>query len=79
MLTDIKIGQYFPANSILHKLDARFKIVSLLFLIVGIFLGWVIYYFTVGELIMRLAKKIIMWIKKLKLKENSKFLPIIYK
>lgn len=38
MLTDIKIGQYFPANSILHKIDARFKIVSLLFLIVGIFI-----------------------------------------
>ena len=23
MLTDIKIGQFFPANSLLHKLDAR--------------------------------------------------------
>ena len=38
MLTDIKIGQYFPSNSLLHKLDARFKIVSLLFLVVGIFI-----------------------------------------
>ena len=56
MLTDIKIGQYFPANSILHKLDARFKIVSLLFLIVGIFifdnqLSYIIWCAIVGGLI----------------------------
>lgn len=38
MLTDIKIGQFFPANSLLHKLDARLKIVSLFILIVGIFI-----------------------------------------
>lgn len=38
MLTDIKIGQYFPANSILHRLDARFKLVSLLLLLIGIFI-----------------------------------------
>ena len=37
MLIDIKIGQFFPANSLLHKLDARLKIVSLFILIVGIF------------------------------------------
>lgn len=38
MLTDIKIGQFFPANSLLHKLDARLKIVCLFILIVGIFI-----------------------------------------
>ncbi len=38
MLTDIKIGQYFPGNSIIHKLDARFKVVSLLCLIIAIFI-----------------------------------------
>lgn len=37
MLTDIKIGQFFPADSILHKLDARLKIVSLFIILVGIF------------------------------------------
>ena len=37
MLTDIKIGQYFPADSPLHKLDARCKIISLMCLIIGIF------------------------------------------
>jgi len=27
MLKDITIGQYFPGNSIIHRLDARFKII----------------------------------------------------
>ncbi len=27
MIKDITIGQYFPGNSIVHKLDARFKII----------------------------------------------------
>ena len=76
MLTDIKIGQYFPSNSLLHKLDARFKIVSLLFLVVGIFifdnqLLYIIWCIIVGGLI-KLSKipvkmffnsvKPIMWI-----------------
>lgn len=38
MLTDIKIGQFFPANSVLHKLDARLKIVSLFIILIGIFI-----------------------------------------
>lgn len=38
MLTDIKIGQYFPADSPLHRLDARCKVISLLCLIIGIFI-----------------------------------------
>ena len=37
MLTDITIGQYFPGESILHRMDPRVKIVLLFFLIVGIF------------------------------------------
>lgn len=30
MLTDITIGQYFPGSSMLHQLDARTKVISLL-------------------------------------------------
>ena len=55
MLTDIKIGQFFPANSLLHKLDARLKIVSLFILIVGIFvfdsqLDYIIWCVLIGSL-----------------------------
>ncbi len=38
MIKDITIGSYFPGNSIVHRLDARVKIVLTLALIVGIFL-----------------------------------------
>jgi energy-coupling factor transport system permease protein len=36
-MSNITIGQYFPGNSFLHKLDPRMKIVLLLFLMVSIF------------------------------------------
>lgn len=39
MLKDITIGQYFPGNSILHRLDPRFKIVITLIFILMLFTG----------------------------------------
>lgn len=38
MIKDITIGQYFPGNSLLHRLDARMKIILTLFLIISIFI-----------------------------------------
>lgn len=37
MLKDITLGQYFPGNSLLHKLDARFKIILMLAFVVVVF------------------------------------------
>lgn len=37
MLTDITLGQYFPGQSFLHRMDARVKIVLLFFYVVGVF------------------------------------------
>ena len=39
MLTDIMLGQYFPGNSFVHKLDPRSKIVLTLVFISSIFLA----------------------------------------
>lgn len=39
MLKDITIGQFFPGNSIIHRLDPRFKIVITIIFIVMIFSG----------------------------------------
>ncbi|MGN0579740.1 MAG: energy-coupling factor transporter transmembrane component T family protein [Ruminococcus sp.] len=39
MLKDITIGQYFPGNSVIHRLDPRFKIVITLLYIVMLFIG----------------------------------------
>jgi len=49
MLTDIMLGQYFPGNSFVHKLDPRSKIVMTLTFITSIFLASnYIAYLTVG-------------------------------
>ena len=37
MLKDITLGQFFPGNSLLHKLDARFKILLMLAFVVLVF------------------------------------------
>ena len=38
MITDITIGQYFPGDSVVHKMDARMKIILTVMLIVAIFI-----------------------------------------
>lgn len=49
MLTDIMLGQYFPGNSFVHRLDPRSKIVLTLTFITSIFLAAdYIAYLTVG-------------------------------
>ena len=37
MLSEITLGQYFPGNSIIHKLDPRFKIICIILYIVALF------------------------------------------
>ena len=39
MLRDITIGQYFPGNSLIHRLDPRFKIVITVLYIIMLFAG----------------------------------------
>ena len=39
MLTDITLGQYYPGNSVIHKLDPRTKILSALVYIIAVFLA----------------------------------------
>ena len=45
MLKDITLGQYFPGNSSIHRLDPRTKLIFLVVYIVALFLasGWVSY------------------------------------
>ncbi len=39
MLKDMTLGQYFPGNSILHKIDPRMKLILAVLYIVMIFLA----------------------------------------
>ena len=43
MLRDITLGQYYPADSILHRLDPRVKFVGTLVYVISLFLfhNWV--------------------------------------
>ena len=45
MLKDITLGQYFPGNSVVHRLDPRTKLILLVVYIVALFLAvnWVSY------------------------------------
>ncbi len=45
MLKDITLGQFFPGNSLIHRLDPRTKLICLIVYIVALFLaaGWVTY------------------------------------
>ena len=45
MLKDITLGQYFPGNSVIHRLDPRTKLIMLVMYIVALFLAksWVSY------------------------------------
>lgn len=38
MMSDITIGQYFPGNSVIHKMDARMKIILTAAVIISLFL-----------------------------------------
>ena len=39
MLKDITLGQYFPGQSIIHRLDPRTKLIMLVVYIVALFLA----------------------------------------
>ena len=46
MLKDITLGQYYPADSVIHRLDPRVKLFSTILYIVALFLvnniwGWI--------------------------------------
>ena len=45
MLKDITLGQYFPGNSVVHRLDPRTKLVMLVVYIVALFVAvnWISY------------------------------------
>ncbi len=55
MLGDITLGQFYPANSVIHRLDPRIKIVIALALIVGLFVADSFYSYLVCTLFIAMA------------------------
>lgn len=77
MITDITIGQYFPGNSIVHKLDARTKIIFTMFFLVFVFICknfWSLGLLSGFAVVMYLFSKISL---KVILKSLKPLLPII--
>lgn len=55
MLKDITIGQYFPGDSVVHRMDPRFKIVMTLLFIAMLFMGQHLYSLIFGIIFCLLA------------------------
>lgn len=77
MLTDITIGQMYPANSVVHRLDARFKIVFTIVFVVMLFLANTIGGMAVNILFVLIAYIISKIPFKMLLKTTKPIIPII--
>ena len=57
MLKDITLGQYFPGNSVIHRLDPRTKLIALIVYIIALFSAgsWVSYGIVLAFLIVTVA------------------------
>ena len=71
MLSDITLGQFFPAKSLMHKADPRLKICLTIFSIVLIFaagnffsLGWAVLYIALAMALSKIPLK--MYLRALK-------------
>lgn len=58
MLNDITLGQYFPGTTIIHRLDARTKLIALLLYIIALFVAKA--YVTYGILVFVLGIAVIL-------------------
>lgn len=77
MITDITLGQYYPTDSVVHKIDPRFKLLALIAYIVFIFMGdsvASVLFLTVLTLVIILITKVPL---KVYLKNIKSILPII--
>ena len=67
MLNNITIGQFFPGNSLLHRMDPRAKIIGTTILVVAIFLAntplayGIVAAFTIGAMLLSRLPLRLMW------------------
>lgn len=58
MLKDITIGQFFPVDSLLHRLDPRFKIIATMLFIVMLFIGKSFWALLLGAVFVLIAQQL---------------------
>lgn len=67
MLNNITIGQFFPGNSLLHRMDPRAKIIGTIIFVVAIFLAntplayGIVAAFTIGAMVLSRLPLHLMW------------------
>lgn len=77
MLKDITLGQFFPGNSLLHKLDPRTKILMTMSYIIGLFLINSVYGYLIATVLISIAIKISQISPKIILKSLKPLIGII--
>ena len=74
MLKDITLGQYFPGNTLIHRLDPRTKLLCVVLYIVALFCAkWFVSYGLVAAVLITCIR-----ISRVKLKTMTKGLKTVY-
>lgn len=77
MLKDITIGQYFPGDSIIHRLDPRFKIVMTVLYVIMLFIGSSMWCLAVGFIFTAMAIALSRIPLKMFVKSTKPLLPFL--
>ncbi len=77
MLKDITLGQYFPIDSILHRLDPRFKIIDTMLFIIMLFSGNHFWTLMIGAIFVIMAQLLSKVPLKMSWKSIRPILPVL--
>lgn len=77
MLKDITLGQYFPGNSVLHRMDPRFKIICTMLFIVMLFAGNSLWTLLIGAVFVVMTQLLSKIPLKMSWKSIRPILPIL--
>ncbi|MDE5563598.1 MAG: energy-coupling factor transporter transmembrane protein EcfT [Oscillospiraceae bacterium] len=77
MLKDITLGQYFPVNSVLHRMDPRFKLIFTMLFIIQLFAGSSIWTLVIGGVFVLMAQCLSKIPLKMSWKSIKPILPIL--
>ncbi len=77
MLKDITLGQYFPVESVLHRMDPRFKIIETMLFIILLFAGNSFWVLALGTIFVFLAQRLSNIPLKMMWKSIKPILPIL--
>lgn len=78
MLKDITLGQYFPVDSIIHKLDPRFKIINTMLFIIMLFAGNSFWNLLIGAVFVMTVQLLSRIPVRMSIKSIKPILPVLF-